>query len=160
MAIFLVRHADAGNRGAWHAEDRLRPLTQQGLQQAVDVAELLAARRPSRLLSSPHVRCVQTLEPLAATLGVAIEENVNLAEGNAKLAGDLLRTFIGTGGAEAVLSTHGDVVTGLLSVLTTEYRVDLGPAPRYEKGSVWEIRAEHGRPVVASYLSPTIETSR
>jgi phosphohistidine phosphatase SixA len=152
MSIFVVRHAHAGNRAAWHAEDRLRPLTEKGLRQAVGIAERLMPYHPRRLLASPHVRCVQTLEPLAAALGVAIEETADLAEGNAKRAVDLLRALIDEPSDSVALSTHGDIVAAILATLANEYGIDLGPAPLCEKGSIWHIRLEAGRPTGAAYI--------
>ena len=155
MSIFLVRHADAGNRAAWQADERLRPLTQKGLQQAVDLAERLRSYHPRRLLSSPHVRCVQTLEPLAAAVGVAVEETIDLAEGNTQRPADLFRALLDTESGGLVLCSHGDVVATLLSLLSDEYEISLGPAPPAKKGSIWHISVDAGRPVVATYLPPS-----
>jgi phosphohistidine phosphatase SixA len=158
MSIFLVRHAEAGKRAAWQAEDRLRPLTQKGLQQAIDVATLLTPYHPRLLLSSPHVRCIQTLEPLAAALCVTIEERPDLAEGHIKQAVELFHSELGGPAGGVVLCTHGDVVDALLSLLEDDYRLDLGPTPSAQKGSTWQIRVEDGRPVAATYLIPTKES--
>jgi 8-oxo-dGTP diphosphatase len=154
MAIFLVRHADAGDRAVWEGDDSLRPLTEEGIDQAGDVAERLSAYRPRRLLSSPHVRCVETLEPLAAALALEIEERLDLAEGQTRQAVELFRVLLGTFGGGVVLCSHGDVVEAVLSVLTDEYRLDLGLAPRAEKGSTWHISVEAAHPVRATYLPP------
>jgi 8-oxo-dGTP diphosphatase len=154
MSILLVRHADAGNRSAWQAEDSLRPLTQKGLQQAVDLAKQLLPCHPGRLLSSPHVRCVETLEPLAVALGVTVEEHPDLAEGQAHEAIELFRSLLDLPTGQVALCSHGDVVDTLLFVLKEEYRLDLGPSPRAEKGSTWQIRVEDGRPLGATYLAP------
>jgi 8-oxo-dGTP diphosphatase len=157
MAIFLVRHADAGDRAAWEGDDSLRPLTEEGIDQAADLAERLSPYHPGRLLSSPHVRCVETLEPLAAALALEIEERPDLAEGQTTEAVQLFRVVLGTSGGRAVLCSHGDVVDALLSLLVEEYRLDLGPAPRAEKGSTWHISVEAAEPVGATYCPPAAE---
>jgi 8-oxo-dGTP diphosphatase len=154
MAILLVRHADAGDRAAWEGDDSLRPLTEEGIDQATDLAERLSPYHPRRLLSSPHVRCVETLEPLAATLGLEIEERPDLAEGQTGQAVRLFRVLLGTSGGGVVLCSHGDVVDALLSVLAEEYRLDLGPATQAEKGSTWHISMEAAHPLRATYLPP------
>jgi 8-oxo-dGTP diphosphatase len=154
MAIFLVRHADAGDRAAWEGDDSLRPLTEEGIDQAGDLVERLSRYRPRRLLSSPHVRCVETLEPLAAALGLEIEGRIDLAEGQTRQAVQLFRVLLGTSGGGVVLCSHGDVVGALLSVLANEYRLDLGAAPLAEKGSTWHISVEAAHPVRATYLPP------
>jgi 8-oxo-dGTP diphosphatase len=161
MVIFLVRHADAGNRAAWEGDDTLRPLTEAGRQQALELAEQLAPSCPRRLLSSPHVRCVQTLEPLASTLTVSIEERRDLAEGQARQAVKLFHSLLADPtGRGVVLCSHGDVVDALLSLLVEEYRLDLGPAPRAQKGSTWHISVEAADPVGATYFPPAADAGK
>jgi len=62
--MYLVRHAKAGSRSAWSGPDDLRPLTKTGRRQADALGDLLAERRVTRVVSSPSVRCRQTVEPL------------------------------------------------------------------------------------------------
>ena len=78
---YLVRHGEAGDRHAWHDPDELRPLTEEGWRQAKALVDLLADAEIDRLLSSPYVRCVQTLEPLAEARGLPVETTPVLAEG-------------------------------------------------------------------------------
>ena len=66
--IHLVRHAKAKNRAEWTERDDLRPLTKRGRREAAALAERLGAEDLVRLVSSPFVRCVQTLGPLAEAL--------------------------------------------------------------------------------------------
>ena len=80
MALYLVRHAKAGQRSRWDGPDHLRPLTKAGRAQAQALAAWLANEPISRLLSSPYVRCVQTLEPLAEKLALEIEITEHLTE--------------------------------------------------------------------------------
>ena len=99
--IYLVRHAKAGDREAWTEDDDLRPLTKKGKQQAEGLVGLLEDRDIDRVLSSPSVRCVQTVRPLALARKVAVEEVQQLAEGTpARDAIELLRT---TGGGRGRL---------------------------------------------------------
>src|SRR5262249_55413614 len=63
--VYLVRHAKAGSREQWRADDDLRPLTTKGWRQAEGLVEAFADRPLASILSSPAVRCVQTVEPLA-----------------------------------------------------------------------------------------------
>jgi phosphohistidine phosphatase SixA len=112
MALILVRHGSAGKRGAWSGDDRLRPLDARGRKQARGIASALGDRGVDRVLSSPYVRCVQTVEPLAATLGVVVEERPELAEGAGPSAPSALAEELAD--RNAVLCTHGDVVEDLL----------------------------------------------
>ena len=102
MSVVLLRHASAGDRETWEGEDRLRPLDDKGWRQARHVAEELRALGVRRAVSSPYIRCVQTLEPL----GLPIEEDERLAEGSSREdALGLLASL-----DDAVACTHGDVV--------------------------------------------------
>ena len=77
----LVRHAKAKNRAAWSEDDELRPLTKRGRREALALAERLASEHMGRLVSSPYLRCVQTLEPHALAVNLPIETTELLAEG-------------------------------------------------------------------------------
>ena len=112
MAVILVRHGSAGKRGAWSGDDRLRPLDARGRKQAHGIASALADRGVDRILSSPYVRCVQTVEPLAAALGLEVEKRPELAEGAGASAPSALAEELAD--RNAVLCTHGDVVEDLL----------------------------------------------
>jgi len=105
----LLRHASAGHRDRLeHGDDRLRPLDDRGRRQAAALVELLRPLGVRRLLSSPYVRCVETLEPLAAALELPLEADDRLAEGSGPAALELLRED------GVVLCTHGDIVEELL----------------------------------------------
>ena len=84
LSIFVVRHAKAGSRHDWAGDDDTqRPLTKPGRRQAAALAERLAGEPISGLWSSPYLRCVQTIEPLAAARGLAIVAEPRIAEGAA-----------------------------------------------------------------------------
>jgi len=112
MAVILVRHGSAGKRGVWSGDDRLRPLDARGRKQAQGIASALADRGVDRILSSPYVRCLQTVEPLAAALELEVEERPELAEGAGASASSALAEEMAD--RNAVLCTHGDVVEDLL----------------------------------------------
>jgi phosphohistidine phosphatase SixA len=103
----LVRHASAGDRDAWNGDDRLRPLDTRGRLQAEVLADLIGPLGVQRVVSSPYLRCVETVEPLAAELGVPVEQDDRLAEGAGRAAFELLHED------GVVLCTHGDVVGDL-----------------------------------------------
>ena len=94
MTVILVRHAAAGERSRWSGDDRLRPLDERGRRQATELAEALASRGVERVLTSPYVRCRQTVDPLAETLGLAVEERVELAEGGGLSPREYLRPAV------------------------------------------------------------------
>ncbi len=78
--VYLVRHAKAGERRVWTGDDVARPLSRQGWKQAHAVSERLAGKGVSTIHSSPYVRCVQTVEPLAELIGTEITIDDRLAE--------------------------------------------------------------------------------
>jgi 2,3-bisphosphoglycerate-dependent phosphoglycerate mutase len=76
-ALYLVRHCQATG-GAPDA-----PLTQLGFDQASELAAHLKDAGIRRIVSSPYLRAVQTVEPLARSLGLAIQHDARLAERSA-----------------------------------------------------------------------------
>ena len=149
MAAYVVRHAKAGDREEWEGDDRLRPLTKSGRQQAETLAERLKDEPIDRLLSSPYVRCLQTIEPLAARRKLPIEPRKDLEEG----AGgeSVIRLMQSFKGQNLVLCTHGDVSEELLERLV-EQGVVARTAARNEKGGTWVLYDENGRVTSAKYL--------
>lgn len=134
--LFIVRHAKAGNRSEWDSDDLSRPLTGKGRRQAIAIAEQLAPFATGSLLSSPSVRCVQTLEPLAALTSIAVVVDLKLAEGNGfQGALDLLAT-VPDG---SVLCSHGDVIPETIAALERRGCVIVGE-PDWRKASVWQLR--------------------
>ncbi len=116
MAVLLVRHAKAGDRGAWDEPDDLRPLTPKGEAQAEALVTTLAGLGITRVLSSPYLRCSQTVAPLAAAHGIAVEPSDDLAEGAGRVGVALVRSLLAGEGA-TLACTHGDVMEEVLDSL-------------------------------------------
>lgn len=152
MTIYLVRHAKAGERGAWEGDDRLRPLSGRGHHQTLGLLDLLAGAQFDRVLSSPYVRCMETVVPLSAERGIAVEPVEALAEGTGlDEVLSLVRKHVQHG---AVLCTHGDIVPMLLHHYE-KHGVDVGPAPQWPKGSTWVLETDAtGEVTSAEYLAP------
>jgi len=110
VSTVLLRHARAGNRGSWPGDDAARPLDERGRRQAQELAALLRERRPTRIVSSPCLRCVETVEPLAVVLGLPVETDDRLAEGAGGVGALELLAVLGDG----VACTHGDIVEEVL----------------------------------------------
>lgn len=154
MPVLVIRHAHAGARKEWAGEDQTRPLSVKGWRQARSLVAVLAPWAPQRILSSPYQRCVQTVQPLAADLGLPVEETEELSEGRAEAALGLIRAAADD---KVALCTHGDVIPEVLVALADEDRLDLGPRPRQAKGSVWVLDANGGCFTRATYLPPAAD---
>lgn len=148
--VLVVRHAHAGDRDRWRRPDHLRPLSDRGHAQARGLLETLSAWRIDRVLTSPYVRCVQTVEPLAEKLGLAIEHDDRLAEGAAPQAAQSL--LLDAGADVTVWCTHGDVMADLVLRLRDEGLVD---DIRWDKGCTWVLECDpRGNVTAARYLEP------
>src|ERR1700737_943282 len=134
VAVLLIRHAHAGSRRDWQSDDRLRPLTPKGQRQATLLARRLKPWAAHRILSSPYVRCVQTVEPLAESLGLKIEEVDELAEGAGTAALKLIRSLASS---DVAFCTHGDITATVLTSIAKEDRLNFGRRLRHAKGSTW-----------------------
>ena len=138
MSVLLVRHAEAGDRERWGPRDDLRPVSPQGEAQAQALVDKLAAFRIERVLSSPYLRCTQTVAPLAAARGLAVEPTDDLAEGEGPGGLALVRRLLAEP-TDTVLCTHGDVVEEVLDGLGV---------PREEitdKGATWVLDPDGAR---------------
>lgn len=148
MALLVVRHAHAGRRNSYSGDDRLRPLTVRGREQSAALVPILSAYRPQRILSSPFVRCCQTVQPLAEALRLGVESVDELGEGN---GADAIRLLVTMAGESAVLCTHGDVAADLLEFLYPE----AGPARtrlRLQKGDAWVIQSAGSALVITEHI--------
>jgi len=134
--LYLIRHADAGDRSAWVGDDDLRPLSKKGRRQSNGLAVRLQAEGLTRLISSPSLRCIETLEPLADVTGLRVETDARLVEGSDGPAALQLADELRELGDTAVLCSHGDVIPDLLSelrILGTSFHHAL----TWPKASTW-----------------------
>jgi len=150
MAIYVVRHAKAGDRADWEGDDRLRPLTKAGRRQAEELAAWLKKEPIHVILASPYVRCVQTLEPLAEQRKLPTEPRKDLEEGSG--GESILRMVQEFKGRNVVLCTHGDLVEEFLEQLIQKGLVPRGRADM-EKGSTWVVEETAGKISSARYVA-------
>ncbi len=151
MTVFLVRHATAGDRARWERADWLRPLSARGHAQSRGLLRLLADAEIGRVVSSPYVRCSETVLPLAAIRNLPVEFDDALAE-----EADLEATLAlvkQAGEVSAVLCSHGDMIPAVLDHLART-GVAIEPRGRCEKGSVWVLETQDGTVATARYLPP------
>ncbi len=146
--VQLIRHAEAGNRRTWTGDDRTRPLSPQGRLQAVAIREQYADRGLDRIVSSPYVRCMQTVEPLSAATGIEIEKSDALAEGADPKATAALLQELSTG--RSAICSHGDVITDVMSRLVRR-GMRLSEPFDTKKASTWKLSAVDGEFTKAKY---------
>lgn len=148
--VYLVRHAKAGDRAAWTEDDRLRPLSKKGRRQAEALVRAFGGLEVGRLLSSPFVRCEQTVRPLALDRGLPLELTEALAEG-APMDG-LLEIVADLDDVALVACGHGDLIPEVIDHLRGRgIPADDGDA---KKASTWLLERERGAIVRARYLRP------
>lgn len=112
--LLLIRHARAGHRKTWIGDDRLRPLDDEGSAQAAALAPSLERFAIERVLTSPYVRCVQTVEPLAAARRLPLEYRDELGDDADPDAARRLIRELAAEETPAALCAHGDLIRELL----------------------------------------------
>jgi phosphohistidine phosphatase SixA len=140
-AIYLVRHAVAGERGAFAGPDPLRPLTATGWRQALAVADVLVPAGVRRYLSSPTVRCRDTLIPAAHAAALEVEDEPLLFEdqepSGPREARERLLQLLGKGPGPVTICTHGNLMLAFVEAAG-------GRAARCPKGGVWRLEVDQG----------------
>ena len=155
--VLLVRNGSAVSRNGWEGDDRLRPLDACGWAQADELVRLLAHFDPTDIRAADVVRCQQTVQPLAASLGLPVSEEPLLAEDGYATDKDAAATVVRTAGDVhgcVVLSSQGDVIAGLVGHLSEEDDIDLAVTPAARKASVWALELQGDRLVSAEYFPP------
>jgi 8-oxo-dGTP diphosphatase len=155
VTVYLVRHARAGDRSRWTGDDWLRPLSVRGHRQAYLLIKLLADAKFDRILSSPYVRCMQTVVPIASARGLPVEPVEALGEGEP--LGDGLELVQKHAISGALLSMHGDLMPMLLDHYASS-GVEMTDKLRWPKGCTWVLETDPtGEVVRARYLPPPVD---
>lgn len=142
QTILLIRHASALDRSKWDKEDHLRPLTKQGQRQAKAIANELGATAIVEIRSSPAVRCVQTVEPLAEKANIEVKIDKKLMEGGAISLPAKSRHGL------HIYCAHGDNIPALLDSLGIEW-------DECKKGSIYMLkRDDEGEITDVVYVKP------
>ena len=140
--VLLVRHGSAGDPEQWQGDDDDRPLDERGVEQAATAAQVLALYRPSLVVSAPPVRCLDTVRPLAALLGLAVDVDPLLGEVGAPAAPQQHVIDLAAAGTTVVLASQGGVIPRVVAALDPD-RTRI----RARKGSVWAITLAGREPV-------------
>jgi 8-oxo-dGTP diphosphatase len=118
--LLVVRHATARPRQAWTHADADRPLVAAGRRQSLALAALLQCWTPEYVLSSPSLRCTETLAPYAASSGARVRTKGGLSEdGYARDPRKVARhtAALVERDQPAALCTHRPVLPGVMAAL-------------------------------------------
>ena len=138
LQLHLLRHADAGDPGAWRGDDDERPLSDKGYEQAERLALHLALLgfEPDAILSSSKVRARQTAEIVASAIGQEVRIDDRLGGGLSLQTVEGILRDVGEA-ARPVLVGHDPDFSELLSSLT-------GARLEMKKGALARIDLPYG----------------
>jgi broad specificity phosphatase PhoE len=151
--VYLVRHAHAGRKSTWQGPDQARPLSADGRKQALGLIDRLRDHPVRRVLSSPAERCLQTVQPLAGWLELAVEPSDALSVDGS--GAGVLELVASPALDRAVLCTHGEVIGKLFDELRG-LGIQLSDRPRWPKGSTWVIGRNAHQAWKGTYLEPLL----
>jgi len=151
VTVHLIRHAHAGRRSEWVGDDRLRPLSDRGRLQSDALVDTVGDLTVGRIVSSPYVRCMQTMEALATAHDTSIEALEAFAEGAD--VDEAYAILASLDAADGVACSHGDLIPLLLRRLVDEGMDTDGPLID-QKGSTWIIEFRDQRPFRGTYVPP------
>ncbi|BDV31338.1 NUDIX hydrolase [Microbacterium terricola] len=118
--LIALRHAKAEPRDGWTGEDAARPLAPRGKVQAHSIVGPLQSFGVRKIISSPAVRCVKTVKPLAKAIGGEIETTPMISQDAWEEGRSDCRTVVGArvrARQPALLCSHGPVLPDILSEL-------------------------------------------
>jgi 8-oxo-dGTP diphosphatase len=158
--VYLVRHGKAGSRSAWTEGDELRPLSRKGRRQAEALVKAFRGVEIARVISSPYVRCVQTVRPLALDRGQPVETSDALVE--AAPTHEALALLAEVADTPTVLCSHGDVIPAVVLHLA-ERGVPIGVERDWQKArrgsSSARTAGSSGRAISRRRLTPDASSS-
>jgi 8-oxo-dGTP diphosphatase len=131
--IVIARHGKATPHESWDGDDSLRPLQATGMQQARDIAGGLAAFGPASIISSPAIRCMQTVAPLSYKLGMEIKESGKISQDKWTSDGDRVADFVASRLRKAepvIVCSHGPVIPQIVSEILAQTDSDVSDSAR------------------------------
>jgi 8-oxo-(d)GTP phosphatase len=152
--VLVVRHGTAGSKSRYSGDDTMRPLDKRGRAQAEALVPQLLAFGATDVYAADRLRCHQTVEPLAAELGVPIHTERDLTEEayakSPKRARNRLLRIAAQPGTPAICS-QGKVIPDLIAWWCE--RDGIRPdKSRNHKGSTWVLSLSGGKLISADHI--------
>ena len=150
VPLILVRHASAGSKSQWQSDDQSRPLDARGEQDAQALAGLMRCFGTGRVVSSPAERCVATVRPYAALVGVEVEiepafevvkKDVAVADPEAGKA----IVVLAAADEPVVVCAHRENIPFLLDAACAELGADCPPIEPLRKGEFLILHRADGK---------------
>jgi len=140
--MLLLRHASAGERLSSPGVDRFRRLDEEGRATARQLVWSLAEREITEIVSSPLARCVETVVPIAASLGLVVEQRWELEPDSAL---EDVKTLLFDLPETTLVCTHREI-----------FELLLGWDAPCEKGAIWVLEKNTRELVPTLYIeAPT-----
>jgi 8-oxo-(d)GTP phosphatase len=159
VPLILLRHASAGRKGAGE-DDLRRPLDAAGTADAATLADLLTCFAPrARVLSSPALRCTETVRPYAEVAGVPIEtdrsfyDHLGRTDSGSSSTGSsstgssstaLIRSLVAAA-QPAIVCLHRENLPVVLGEACAVLGAAPPPDPDVPKGAFWVVHTAAGR---------------
>lgn len=150
--LVVVRHARAGKRTEWAGADQLRPLDPVGVRQAARLVALVGRFGPTRVVSADPTRCVQTIEPTAAALGLPVEVDATFGDEQLR-AGHTAKALLELAepGTVTVVCSQGSAIPTMI-----EDSVPAVASSTTRKAAVWVLGVTGGLVESADYYTDAI----
>jgi 8-oxo-(d)GTP phosphatase len=161
VPLILLRHAEAGHKADWDAEDLARPLDARGAGAAESLAQLLACFGRCRVISSAAERCVATVRPYAALTGGRIELEPAFTTGRKdgdRVAADRAAAdraaAIAADGTPTVICAHRENLPLLMKAVCSRLGSGSPDGRALRKGGFWVLQSAGGTLISAERHHP------
>ena len=150
--VYLIRHGNAGVRSVWKGPDKQRPLTERGQQQSIGMAQMLARYPVTKVMSSPAVRCIQSVATIADNTDTGVKTSKRLKEFTPI---ENIYKFLGKlDSGSVVICSHNDWIGPLIKDLDRN-KVPLRGTRKWPKASMWVLDLVDGEVKSGFYAGRT-----